>query len=593
MINSANNYEISDILKSESDVKYVVPKYQREYVWGRRDWENLFDDIWHNDAGHFLGSIICINRSGDALQTQELELVDGQQRLATISLLYAALYYWLKTQPDPDEELQHELYNLQLRLVLKSDRSSLKVEPSYQGQNFQDYYAILAKAGIITDAPTPRYAGNRRIFKAYYYFLDRLQSTRADGLPAFDVPAARSLVSKLNGACVVKIEVSSHSDAFTLFESLNNRGVPLSALDLIKNKLLAVLESQRRGTIDENFERWNRLLQNLSEDYTLQERYLRHYYNAFLYEDRTRVEGITLATKSNIIKVYETLIDRNASLLFDNLYEKSTFYSQLVNPDEEQGLSEASCQLRDLDRVGAAPSYILLLHLLASGRANVIPEVSTFLVSYFLRRNLTNTPPTRDMPRLFMSLIERVRSSGACGIPGVVRAFLTEKGRVASDEAFETKLRGSIYEDNVGATRFILCKIEESGQTRETLTDLWERDARGRFIWTVEHIFPQGENIPDNWVRMIADGDTKRAKELQSEHVHKLGNLTITAYNSKLGNMSFVKKRDRTDSRGRAVGYRNGLYLNESLKDMNDWTVEHIVRRTNQLANEAMALFAL
>jgi Protein of unknown function DUF262 len=77
MINSAQNYPISSILDIEANVKFVVPKYQREYIWRRRDWEKLFDDIWDNFDGHYLGSIICINRANDAYQTQELELAGG------------------------------------------------------------------------------------------------------------------------------------------------------------------------------------------------------------------------------------------------------------------------------------------------------------------------------------------------------------------------------------------------------------------------------------------------------------------------------------------------------------------------------------
>ena len=89
------------------------------------------------------------------------------------------------------------------------------------------------------------------------------------------------------------------------------------------------------------------------------------------------------------------------------------------------------------------------------------------------------------------------------------------------------------------------------------MTDLWKRDAKNKFIWTVEHIFPQGENIPAPWVTMIADGDSNLAKQHRDDYVHNLGNLTLTGHNSKLSNMSFDKKRDRTDKQDNAVGYKN------------------------------------
>ena len=97
--------------------------------------------------------------------------------------------------------------------------------------------------------------------------------------------------------------------------------------------------------------------------------------------------------------------------------------------------------------------------------------------------------------------------------------------------------------------------------TKETWVDLWKYEGK-LFVWTIEHIFPQGENIPASWVTMIADGDAKKAKAIQEIHVHKLGNLTISGFNSALGNKSFKDKRDRTDSKGREVGYKNGLKLN-------------------------------
>ena len=92
MIQSADKFTVSDIFNIEKDVKYVIPKYQREYAWKKKNWEDLFDSLDESDPGHFLGSIICVSRSTDALKTTELEVIDGQQRLTTLSLLYAVIY---------------------------------------------------------------------------------------------------------------------------------------------------------------------------------------------------------------------------------------------------------------------------------------------------------------------------------------------------------------------------------------------------------------------------------------------------------------------------------------------------------------------
>ena len=84
------------------------------------------------------------------------------------------------------------------------------------------------------------------------------------------------------------------------------------------------------------------------------------------------------------------------------------------------------------------------------------------------------------------------------------------RGVSASDELFEQKLRGNLYDENPEATRFILCSIEALHQTKEIYTDLWSRDNSNKYIWTIEHIFPEGQNIPQSWVDMIANGDKKQ-----------------------------------------------------------------------------------
>ena len=570
-----------------------MPRYQREYVWRRYNWENLFDDLLENPPGYFLGSMICINRSDDTMQVQELEVVDGQQRLATLSLLYAAVYACLAQCCGDDEDAKHELFNLKHRLVFKDKKKNLCLEPSYQGHNYHDYMAILQECGILAGIDKPPNAGNRLLFKAYRFFIDRLDELDDKGLKVFDAGHIQNLLGRLNQASMVKIEVGSHSDAFTLFESLNNRGVPLSALDLIKNNLLATLEKKEPDSIDDNFTKWTKLLENLSDDYSAQERFLRQYYNAFKHCKEVAVAKATLATRSNIIRIYDDLIKKDPEWLFDDLFKKAKFYSQMIAPLSDGVPAKLAKQLLNLDRIGGTPAYILLLYLMAERPKADLVGIVDFLVRYFVRRNLTDLPPTRDLARMFIDVIGKVEEVRPGRAADLIKAELRKPGRVANDEQFMAALRGSIYEENVDATRFILCRIEEENQTKEKLTDLWERDDKKDFIWTIEHIFPQGLNIPDSWVKMIAKGDEEKAKVLREQYAHKLGNLTITGYNSKLGNKSFIEKRNRTDTRGKRVGYNNGLYLNEALRRKAGWTVDDIEERTKALVKEAVKLFKL
>lgn len=99
-----------------------------------------------------------------------------------------------------------------------------------------------------------------------------------------------------------------------------------------------------------------------------------------------------------------------------------------------------------------------------------------------------------------------------------------------------------------------------------------------------EHIFPEGQNVPDEWVKMIANGDKVLANNYRETYVHTLGNLTLTGYNQNLSNMSFEKKKDRMDkSNSKYIGYRNGLALNEDVVSEETWTVDKIKERTNKL----------
>lgn len=593
MIKSAANYPISSVLDTEAKVRFVVPKYQREYVWRKTQWEDLFDDIDSNPVGHFLGSIICINRSEDTYQTQELELVDGQQRLTTISLLYAAILAQFNKHQNLDEETKHELYNLKYRLLVKGKNKMLRVEPSYQNKNCQDYRVVLEKVGVLEDVEQPANSGNRRILKAYRYFEERLDQVNDKGERQFPVAALRQLMEKVNAASLVKIEVNSHSDAFTLFESLNNRGEPLSALDLIKNKLLAVLEKQQTNSIDDNFKKWNRLLENLTDDYAVQERYLRQFYNAFKFKEEIGVKGFTLATRSNIIQIYEKLIDKNAKMIFGDLFDKAKLYKRIIAPNDDTDSPKVVQQFRDLERIGGAPAYVLMLYVLAERPSSDLAAIAAFLVKFFVRRNLTDQPPTRDLARNAIALIDVLRAKPNEDVLDVMQSEFWQQGWIASNELFRAKLEGNIYEENVDVTRFVLCKIEESHKTNETFVDLWQRDSRGDYIWTVEHILPQTQNIPESWVKMIAEGDDLKAREYREKCVHKLGNLTMTGYNSQLGTKSFSEKRDRKDTRGNLVGFKNGLYLNADLREKDGWKPQDIEARTKALVEEAMRLFSI
>lgn len=588
---------------------YDIPRYQREYTWNQRDWANLYDDITQNDAGYFLGSFIVVNGTVNSkMDTIHYEVIDGQQRLTTLSLLLAALYTRIMEHKDSidDDMMLDDIRPLRNRLILKSDKSMTRVIPQVQNHNLEDYRWILKEhIGLDAVIQKPKFLGLRKMSKAFNYFYDRLGEDveGRDGIEC--VRCLLDICRLVCSAVVVQITVDSHADAYTLFASLNNRGVPLSAVDLIKNMLLGKVAGVDDGQLNYYFERWQEVLHNLGDDYKTQERFFRQNYDAFrrevnkpfIGESGSQLPLGSVATRSNLLKIYEKRMESadGALKVLDELTENSALYSRIIGLDQESPDSELSHQLLELSRAQGVASYLMLLFLFKKQnqlelKDETLALLVKLLVCFFVRRNLTDTPPTRDLERLFISICESLESEG---LKGIAAAEYIKKRLVdvsASDASFKERLEGPIYDVNPDMTRYILTVIASPSVTKE-MKPLWERYASGNYVWTIEHIFPQGKNIPDEWVKMVADGDMSKAIEVQEKQVHTFGNLTITGYNSKLSNMPFVTKRDRKDAYGANVGYRNGLNLNDELVNTDTWTSEQIQERTDKLVRLTLKAF--
>lgn len=609
MINNVEDPTVANILSTDMLKIYDIPRYQREYTWNQRDWANLYDDITQNDAGYFLGSFIVVNGTVNSkMDTIHYEVIDGQQRLTTLSLLLAALYTRIMEHKDSidDDMMLDDIRPLRNRLILKSDKSTTRVIPQVQNHNLEDYRWILKEhIGLDAVMQKPKFLGLRKMSKAFNYFYDRLGEDVGgrDGIEC--VCCLLDICRLVCSAVVVQITVDSHADAYTLFASLNNRGVPLSAVDLIKNMLLGKVAGVDDGQLNYYFERWQEVLHNLGDDYKTQERFFRQNYDAFrrevnkpfIGESGSQLPLGSVATRSNLLKIYEKRMetDDGALKVLDELTENSALYSKIIGLDQESPDSELTHQLLELSRAQGVASYLMLLFLFKKQnqlelKDETLALLVKLLVCFFVRRNLTDTPPTRDLERLFISICESLESEG---LKGIAAAEYIKKRLVdvsASDASFKERLEGPIYDVNPDMTRYILTVVASPSVTKE-MKPLWERYASGNYVWTIEHIFPQGKNIPDEWVKMVADGDMSKAIEVQKKQVHTLGNLTITGYNSKLSNMPFVTKRDRKDVNGANVGYRNGLNLNDELVNTDTWTSEQIQERTDKLVGLTLKAF--
>ncbi len=604
MIQSVNKYHIYEIFAADGKFYYSIPKYQREYTWSYREWDALYDDISENNYEYFIGSIICIPL-GDTISPY-MEVIDGQQRLTTISLFLAAIYTRLKEYKDFMNEDDDDILP-SLRKSLKSTLSpnEMKLVPQMQNHNQEDFNFIMSELELKKSASKKHpYFSVRKVSRCYQHFLWLLDKEMENMKPEYKVKFLLDKFDKLKQAMLVKMEVSTHSDAYVLFESLNNRGTPLTAIDLMKNLIMARAENNQLTT-DDCFNRWQQLLAYLSDDYGIQERFFRQYYNAFKRtlndpfrsdDDRKKDPLGVVATKSNLLNIFEKLINKDLNSFLTDILECGRYYSLLTLQEQDENPFKKN--LEDLEHIQGAPSYLLLMYVLkyktvlelTDTHINTLIEL---LNKYFVRRNVTDYPSTRDLTRIFMDIIVHIEGTMPKGkeVITVVANELGTTTNCATDETFKKSLQGDIYKENVGAARYILCKLAESAMTQETWTDLWARTPKNVYVWTIEHIFPEGENIPKSWVDMIADGDEELSRQYLNEYTHKIGNLTITGYNSTLGNKSFLEKRDRKSKDGKLIGYKNGLEINNEIAKLDAWTVEDIKRRSETLIQQLMEMF--
>ena len=293
---------LSEIISGEATAKvhYRVPPFQRPYRWGRPQWDALLADLDAADGRHFLGAIICVREAGTGMPDahEVYDLIDGQQRLTTLSILLLAAYARLNELKSAQEsEVLDPLLADRVDETARSVRNKLlvrrphredagcthtgwvedavehipRLQPGEQKDNRADYKYLLRLAGLGTEAPKPRFFGVRRPAQAFEFCAEQLKRR--------DPEALLRTVEDVQTTLFVFISVDSQADAFTLFETLNNRGVPLSAMDIVKNQMLARLEQRHGVKAKRSFRRWKAMLDPLPEERD-QERFLRHFYHA-------------------------------------------------------------------------------------------------------------------------------------------------------------------------------------------------------------------------------------------------------------------------------------------------------------------------
>jgi len=590
--------------EGNQEIFYKIPPYQRGYSWRKnKELEEFFNDISENEEGYFLGSIICIyNNEKD--DKKELEVIDGQQRLTTISILLSALLNITNNAIEEeiitfkeDEKKVLIAYNLKKLIVVDN---KLKLSLSIQNKNNEDYKYLLSTIPkkstkklfflkkVINEKELKEF-NKGQINKAYEYFYDRIKE--------FSIQDIFILLKKVLSTNIVKIEVNDISSAFTLFESVNNRGKPLTPIDLIKNSIIGKREEIKKESPEITNKKWQKLIENI-EKYADQVRFLRHYYHAFQCSNsKVKIDGFTKATKSNIMKIYPKHIQKDVEFIFDELIEKSKTYTVFINPENIENSNmffKYQDKLIDLQRLGIAPAYSLLLYLFVEEEKNDFSDILNFIENWFLRRHITDYPATNKLDQIFLDLINHLcankKEKKLKDIKELIFEFLLNSDRYKSDEDFQKILVTSkLYDTNQGATRCLLTKLEKSKRTKESGgNNFWETTGTKKptLVWTIEHIYPQNPRDKRDWT-------TTCNGEERIEYLHKLGNLTLTRYNSTYSDKSYKDKIAVIDNKGLDIGLKSGnVKINQYLIDNtdNEWCIKHIEERGELLANEIIEL---
>lgn len=266
---------------------------------------------------------------------------------------------------------------------------------------------------------------------------------------------------------------------------------------------------------------------------------------------------------------------------------KSELYREIVSPNSEFRFGKL---LIDLDHVGATAGNAFVLYLLAEqfSKPEIIERILSYLVKYFTIRNITNFPRSNDLDTIFIALTDKCQGESDL-TEKIVVDFLSHSSRQSPKENVARILNGPIYTENSKILRYLLCMLEDSMRNSENRVDLWAKNEKGKYEWTIEHIQPEGKNIPGEWVEMLSASDKETATIIQERCVHKLGNLTLSRYNSRLSNFAFDKKKN-LENGSQLIGYSSGaVHLNESVLVENSWNEATIEKRTAILIEEILS----
>lgn len=541
--------------------QFIVPIFQRNYSWQKSQYEQLWFDIlraskFKEKQNHFIGSIVYIDMGTPAGRPQQLLLIDGQQRLTTISILLCAIKDYVQK------------FNLETKLI---NLAKIKNQFLYNSDEIdEDRYKLLLnvqdKETYIKLIDNIIFTVNKpatNIIKCYEFFYERIEDFIKQHGQIDEIYAG---IFKLS---LVSISLDKDSDnPQMIFESMNSTGKDLSQTDLLRNYLLMDLTPEKQTRLYKTY--WKPMEELFGEDI------YKNDLNKFDYFIR---DFLTLKSDTGYICKKNNVYENFKRYYLDNNCEKFTVLKDLFTYAKyyacidllQENDDELKLYWQEFKKLDSHVVYPFLLKLYDDYNRQILikedfKKILQVVISYLWRRAICEIP-TNSLSKTFAILYQAVDKEDY--VNSIIKAFVFKSSykRFPSDYEVREKLQiKDIYHFRL---RKYLLEALENYYHKEPI-DLNTAN------YTIEHIMPQ--NIEHNllWQQMLGED----WQEVHSLYLHTLGNLTITGYNAEMSNKSFVEKVN-----GESGFKHSHLKLNESIAQCDVWNKKAIQRRTNILTD--------
>lgn len=541
--------------------QFIVPIFQRNYSWQKSQYEQLWFDIlraskFKEKQNHFIGSIVYIDMGTPAGRPQQLLLIDGQQRLTTISILLCAIKDYVQK------------FNLETKLI---NLAKIKNQFLYNSDEIdEDRYKLLLnvqdKETYIKLIDNTIFTVNKpatNIIKCYEFFYERIEDFIKQYGQIDEIYAG---IFKLS---LVSISLDKDIDnPQMIFESMNSTGKDLSQTDLLRNYLLMDLTPEKQTRLYKTY--WKPMEELFGEDI------YKNDVNKFDYFIR---DFLTLKSDTGYIckinNVYENFkryyLDNNCEkfAVLRDLFTYAKYYACIDLLQEKD--DELKLYWQEFKKLDSHVVYPFLLKLYDDYSRQILikedfKKILQVVISYLWRRAICEIP-TNSLSKTFATLYQTVDKEDY--VNSIIKAFVFKSSykRFPSDYEVREKLQTKdIYHFRL---RKYLLEALENYYHKEPI-DLNTAN------YTIEHIMPQNIEHNLSWQQMLGED----WQEVHSLYLHTLGNLTITGYNAEMSNKSFVEKVN-----GESGFKHSHLKLNESIAQSDVWNKKAIQRRTNILTD--------